>query len=325
MTTATTITPISTFSRQPEYLDIPIESLRIDPTYQRDPNAAQFKNMKKWIVGNYDEALFHALDVALWDNNGEGHPTYWVYDGYCRLESAKELQKLGQRKDTVQCAVIRVDQQEQARLFTGQTARRTVQWADKHRARLAYADPTALVIEEVFNNLGLKLGKNGDVRAVQACYSTAEVDRTAATPDADLRPDLLTQVLQVAGTAWATGPGITHDVPWIATDPVALSAGLREQYASSDRMIDALVLLLSKFSPTEMPREKLAAALHQVAPPVLINKAARKTSAHGSNNKGALAAEILSIYNKVNGAKLHKARIVTTARARRVGRAASKK
>jgi hypothetical protein len=160
MTTATT--PQAP-NRQPEYQDIRIEDLRIDPLYQRDPTEPQFKNMKKWIVGNYDEALFHALDVSYWDNNNEGQPSYWVYDGYCRLESAKELRDLGRHpKDTLRCAVIRVDQQEQARLFTGQTARRTVQWADKHRARLAYADPTAMVIEEVFDTLGLKLGKNGD-------------------------------------------------------------------------------------------------------------------------------------------------------------------
>jgi hypothetical protein len=147
----------------------------------------------------------------------------------------------------------------------------------------------------------------------------------AATPDADLRPDLLTDVIQVVGTAWATGPGITHDVPWIATDPVALSAGLREQYASSDRMIDALALLLSKFSATEMPREKLAAALHQVAPATLVQRAARKTSVHGSNNKAAVALEVLTVYNKVYGSKLHKTRIVTTARARRAGRPKSRK
>lgn len=315
-----------TTSREPEYLDIPIESLRVDPVYQRDPNEPQFKNMKKRIVGNYDEALFHALDVSLWDNNGEGHPSYWVYDGFCRLNSAKELLTLGRlSKNTVRCAVIRVDQQEQARLFMGQTNRRQVQWLDKHRANLAFDHPTAIEIEKVFNALGLKLGKNGAVRAVQACYSTVEFDRTAATPDADLRPDLLMEVLQVAGTAWVTGPGITHDVPWIATDPAALSTGLREQYASSDRMIDALALLLSKFTVVEMPREKLAAALHQVAPAKLVQDAAKATSAHGSNNKGALALVILRLYNKVNGTKLHKNRIVTTAGARRPGRAKSSK
>lgn len=315
--------PTLTTSRYPRFVWLLLDDLRVDNGpetprftrgYQRHDTEPSFKNLRDKICAQYDAALLHPLDVACWDNFLEGFSSYWVYDGYCRLEAVRMMFAAGlwdatvygaPRADMIFCAVIDVDRDEQSTLFLLQTHRRGVQWPDKHNARLTKNDPAALAIEDVCRKLSVTVGRGkADIRAIQACYSTIEIDRNPKAPLAALRPDLLQEVLYVAGMAW--DPKNSGNI----------SAGLQVTYASSDRMIDALALLLSKYPAKVLDRAQLIKALStkEGYPPLLVTRVAKKTSVHGSNNKGALAVEILGLFNKSAKQKLHKSPLVTTKR-----------
>lgn len=270
-----------------------LNELEINPLYQRDPTDPQFVKRFNDIVVTFNAALFKALDVAAW----QGH--LFVWDGQCRLAAALERRTLGKARpgDEVMCAIIEASPEEQADLFVLQEHRRNVLWADKHRANLVGSvhREVAEAVQSVFDDLGLTLGREGDVRAVQACYSTVEIDRRQNV-NAPLRPDLLKRILIIANNAWY--------------DPISPeTTGIHRQYATSDRMIDALALLLTRFSPADIPDDDLAKVLGLHDPAWFVNQSARKTSAHGSNNKTELAWTIVQLYNKTFGVKFHQARL----------------
>lgn len=290
-------------NRDVRYELVVLGDIEVHPGYQRDPEDPQFKARRKDIVENFNAALFKPLDVA--EHNGHKY----VWDGQCRKSGAEERVARGKPKpgDKVMCAIIDATPEEQADLFILQEHRRNVVWADKHRALLFRGDERANVIQEVFDELGFTLGKHGDVRAVQACYSTVEIDRSPANPRAALRGDLLKTILEIAQAVW-----------YDASDPN--KSGVRTQYATSDRMIDALALVLNEFTAEELDRAELVKALHTQLPSWLVQRSAKASSQLGSNNKGALAAEIINLYNRVTGQKLRKTRVLTRRQARKATR-----
>lgn len=281
-------------NREVRYEWLTLAELETNPLYQRDPNDPQFKRIVREITETFNAALFQPLNVALSD----GHK--YVWDGQARLVAAQTRLALGNDVpgDRAFCMVIDATVEEQADLFVLQEHRRSVVWNDKHRANLAgnVKRDVAQAVQGVFDDLGLTLGKHGDVRAVESCYAVVEYDRKR-DPDALLRPDLLKEILSTAQDAWYN-PALPEET------------GVRKQYATSDRMIDALALLLTRFSPEELDRQKLVEALGIYDPAYFVNQSAKRTSAHGSNNKTELAWSILHVYNRTHSTNLRKNRLL---------------
>lgn len=279
---------------RPVIKSIPVSALRVDlytndsgqHGYQRDPDA-KFRKLAEKVKRQFDADLYNPLSVAEWQ--GE----YFVYDGNLRRTVAEEaardyrlvspamaeffdhaIDPLLECRVTYNCPPNR-----QAYLFVQcNEDRRGVPWLNRHRAKLYQNDPVALEIEKVMAGLGLEIGRgSGAVGAVQALYSTIQFDGD----DAPLRPELLHDVLHVANESWSVG----------RTKQDA-------QYCFSDRTLDALAMLFDEFDETQLPRADAILAFRRVLARDLINRAAAKTSAHGSNNASALAIEFAKEFNR---------------------------
>jgi hypothetical protein len=296
----TTATPSRPVLRMIRASELSVDLYKVDAEgradgYQRDPDAKFAKLLAK-MKQSFCPDLYTPLSVAEWEGK------FYVYDGNCRRTLATEVGKDpgsspaaaeyfrthpeivvnddGSFDPLLECRVsYRCEPNRQAWLFVRcNEDRRGVPWLSRHHANLFQNDPTAIEIERIVKEVGLEIGRGrGKLSAVQALYSTVRFDGD----DAPLRSDLLRDVLRVANEAWSK-------------DRTAQDA----QYAFSDRTLDALALVLDEFDESAMPRDRAITAFRRVLARDLINRAAKKTSAHGSNNASELAKQMVLEYNK---------------------------
>lgn len=251
---------------QPKYKEVPLDDLYIDPSYQRDPKDPKFQKMVDSIVADFYPELLHALDVA--EHGGK----FWVWDGQARLEALKTLRSQGRWPDKVMCKLSDADRVQQATFFIRQTHRRSLRPGERHKAAVTAQDKLALAVELVFNEQGLTLGPNGDVKAVRSCELIC----------AQYGPEVLGDTLRIAFGAW-------HG----------------RHYGLSDRTLYGLALLLDEFDGSEVNRDKALEAFKDVSPEAIHREVTATTSVHGSNNRTAVAMKLGSEYNSRTGGRIH--------------------
>ena len=300
--------------------------------YQRNPDALFVKMLGKMKL-NFIPAMYEPLTVAEWQ--GE----YFAIDGNARLSFSQEVAKAPTKFPTafgyftdvaeeagavltlngavdplIECRVVMdCPPMAQAWLFVRLNEdRRNVPWMSRHQANLFQKLPVAETIEEVVTTLGLRVERStqkGSITAVQALYSTIlhpskkAVTDTFSAEELKVGADLLSDVLRIANESFS----LPH-----------VNAADR-QYCFSDRMLDALAFLFSEFTPAELDRDEAIACFSKVLARDLINRAAKVTSAHGSNNVSALATVLAKEFNKAtpenpNGRFLRLSRLDPTKR-----------
>jgi hypothetical protein len=129
-----------------EYAVLPIDSLFVDPSYQREALPAFIRR----IMANFDP---HLVGVLLASKRPDGR--YALIDGQQRWTALK-----AKRYKTAPCLVYNVEPHEEAWLFAkfGRERRNLNSWAT-FRGFLAAGDPHALAIKAAVEDAGLKIGK----------------------------------------------------------------------------------------------------------------------------------------------------------------------
>lgn len=131
--------------------DLHIESLRIDPSYQRSDFIN--KAVVNRIASSFSFVLFNALTIG---ERADG--TLWVVDGQHRYYGAK---KAG--RDIVPCKVFQSSgpQQEAGVFYDLNKTRTSINAISMYRALLRQSESTSVAIQSLLEKHGFSIGKGG--------------------------------------------------------------------------------------------------------------------------------------------------------------------
>jgi len=154
---------------------VPMAGLRIDPTYQRGIERAHVERMK----AEFDPLLVGTLAVSLREGQNGAPDEMYVLDGQQRLALFREL-GFGTR-DVDAKVWLGLTPEEEARVFLGLNASKTISAASRLRARKAAGYRDAAEVDRAITEAGFEIDySNGQkpfqlaaVTAVEAVYEAA--------------------------------------------------------------------------------------------------------------------------------------------------------
>lgn len=130
------------------FIEIPTESLKLDPTYQRSLASHRIQ----MISQSWSWVACGVLTVALRQGEGDSPSgDYYLIDGQHRVAAAKEL-----KIPTLPCLVFESKSTvgEASGFLEANTARRTLGVLDRYRALLTIHDPVALKVKSLLDQIG---------------------------------------------------------------------------------------------------------------------------------------------------------------------------
>jgi len=175
------------FANEQEFVgfrDLHIESLQIDPSYQRSDFIN--KTVVNRIASNFSLVLFSALTIG---ERADG--SLWVVDGQHRYYGAKRA-----GRDVVPCKVFRSSgpEQEAGVFYDLNKTRTSINAISMYRALLRQNESTSVSIQASLDKHGFSVAKKGK-RAFAAASALREVYRRGVLDD----------VLQVIDDAFGDG------------------------------------------------------------------------------------------------------------------------
>lgn len=247
---------------------VPVNDLNVDHHaggYQRGVDQATVER----IVRRFDPNLFEVLNVSMRDDG-----SYWVIDGHHRLVAARSL-----RLKTVTCRIIYgLDRQQEAELFTKfARQRRSITPYDEYKADLVSGNAVAHGVKQVLDQTGFcaTYGSAYQPKTIEeALYPIRSVTSLRDAWKID-KGKTLARVLMLVSAAWGQ------------IDP---------RSATKSGMIRGLSRTLSRYE--EIDLDKLADALHQIAPSVITTSGEARAQAMNLRKPTGIAIIIVETYNK---------------------------
>lgn len=194
----------------PFMMDVPLDKLRVDESYQRPPD-------ERWVrrtVSRFDPLQ---LKVLLVNDRGDG--SYWVFDGQGRMEV---LRRVGWKE--APCLVHTITRDEEARLFVEQRSMRGLSAYDRFNAQLFRREPDAVALTLAVRAEGFRIVRTPTtssraIRAVDALervYAQGGAERVRwvlrvlkdwVPEDGEVIPGALMQGLSYWRTHWVAAGG----------------------------------------------------------------------------------------------------------------------
>lgn len=258
----------------PEYRELPVKDLIVDPRYQRELDEKRVKRM----VENFNPNLLGVLQVTETPVPNQ----YAVWEGQHRLEL---LRRLG--IDTVWCQISDDadgvhTSEDQALLFEqAQKERKNLSWDDLHKSRCFRNDKDSADIEQIVNTLGFRVGGATD-RSIGAVGSLYEIYKNYG-------PDTLQSSIYTAAQAWHAAHG---------------------RGAFGDRILRGLAHFYRAYEGQGVDPDDVARALKNETPKGLIQAAGQKSrGATGTNAYREFSRVVANVYNRQVGRKLRLSRV----------------
>jgi hypothetical protein len=210
--------------------NLPIGNLRNDSRYQRDLDLDWVEE----IVAKYRKELFMPIVIGMRDDG-----SLMVVDGQHRVLAARKMSW-----ETVPCQIFESTGYEHESLIYEllQTQRAQLSVAQRFKARLARNEQIAVEINNIVNDMGLKLTTSGHGQTAIQCFTACEKSHQRGN---------LKDVLTVIIRAW-NYDFVGFRSYFVDTVSVFLSTLKAEQFAlDMDRVVDSL----SKISPSGFLRD----------------------------------------------------------------------
>lgn len=168
---------------------LPIESLRIDPTYQRD----LVQNLVDEIALAYDPLTAGVVLVSRRDD-GE----LYIVDGQHKTAGAQQA-----GRSTVLCLVVNgLTSEDEARLRLAANVKRADSIGEKWKARIAAGEKTPIAVTNLVESFGTQINispiAHTGINAIGALETIYNLDRTG---------EMLTRVLTLIQNVWGTPEG----------------------------------------------------------------------------------------------------------------------
>lgn len=206
---------------------VKLDELYVDPRFQRGEQASEIAR----IVANFNPMGIGTLTVSVRDGEN-GTVVKSLLDGQQRCASLRILREKGEWEDAPVPATVHYNLsiEEEAALFLLLNDRRSVSALNRMKARITAKDPQAIAIQEVLNDLGIRLGY-----PPKGFNAVAAADRVASQPGGVER---LRWSLELVKDIYDEGDGGCYDGRIIEAFAMLHQAFV--QYIDRDRLVSKL-------------------------------------------------------------------------------------